>query len=143
MAASKVLSVPMEARALVIRYASGMQIGIGCIASRRTYASLSKMEQGSKPQDGRFTRQYFYTVDEHGQLFLSDAKVKNFITAYKDKTFLDFFTKRIRRNDTGSYSDQFPYISPCGKELVCRVSTLHLFGVAGELEHALSVLLVL
>ncbi|CAH2286177.1 Hypothetical predicted protein [Pelobates cultripes] len=50
------------------------------------------------------------------RLFLDDAKVKNFITCFKDKQFLVFFFKQIRRNETGRYEDDFPYISPCGRE---------------------------
>lgn len=115
---ARLSSLPFEARHLVLSRVS--TIGSQRPRStRRSINSLSSFEQGSKPADSSFTRQYFYTIDEHGQLFLSDAKVKNFITAYKDKTFLDFFTKRIRKNDTGVYTDVFPYISPCGKELVC------------------------
>ena len=34
-----------------------------------------------------------------------------------DKKFLDFFFKRLRVNDTGSYHDDFPYVSPCGREM--------------------------
>lgn len=32
-------------------------------------------EQGAKPPHPKFLRQYFYTIDEHGQLFMHDAKV--------------------------------------------------------------------
>ncbi|KAE8599972.1 hypothetical protein XENTR_v10017414, partial [Xenopus tropicalis] len=50
------------------------------------------------------------------QLFLDDAKVKNFITCYKDPRFLTFFFRRLRRNETGRYQENFPYVSPCGRE---------------------------
>ncbi|GAA5876313.1 hypothetical protein JCM3774_003720 [Rhodotorula dairenensis] len=43
-------------------------------------------------------RSYFYDVDIHGQLFLSDAKHRNVATAYRDVRFLDVFFARIRRN---------------------------------------------
>ena len=33
-----------------------------------------------------------------------------------DKVFLEFFFKRLKVNNTGSYEDEFPYISPCGRE---------------------------
>ncbi|MEE6515708.1 hypothetical protein FKM82_024695 [Ascaphus truei] len=32
-----------------------------------------------------------------------------------DKQFLVFFFKQVRRNETGRYED-FPYVSPCGRE---------------------------
>lgn len=44
-------------------------------------------------------RSYFYDVDIHGQLFLSDAKHRNVATAYRDVRFLDTFFTRIRRNE--------------------------------------------
>ena len=34
-----------------------------------------------------------------------------------DKKFLAFFFKRLRTNDTGRYEDDFPFISPCGREM--------------------------
>ncbi|KAK2702190.1 hypothetical protein QYM36_002587 [Artemia franciscana] len=49
------------------------------------------------------------------ELFLDDARIKNFTSCYKDKTFLKFFFSRIRINETGCHED-FPYISPCGRE---------------------------
>lgn len=45
------------------------------------------------------SRSYFYDVDIHGQLFLSDAKHRNVATAYRDVRFLDTFFTRIRRNE--------------------------------------------
>ncbi|KFD48722.1 hypothetical protein M514_10433 [Trichuris suis] len=61
-------------------------------------------------------REYFYFIDHHGQLFLDDAKMKNFTSCFKDKEFLTFFFKHLRRNCTGRYEDEFPYISLCGTE---------------------------
>ncbi|KJE96919.1 hypothetical protein, variant [Capsaspora owczarzaki ATCC 30864] len=81
-------------------------------------------EQGAKPppvageSESKFTRQYFYFVDHHGQLFLDDVKIKNFVTCFKDKVFLDFFFRRLRRNTTGLYTEVFPYVSMCGREVV-------------------------
>ena len=49
-------------------------------------------------------------------LFMDDARIKNFVSAFKEKHFLDFFFRRVRPNDTGEWPD-FPYISPCGREL--------------------------
>lgn len=36
---------------------------------------------------------------------------------YLDKKFLAFFFKRLRVNSTDRYQQDFPYISPCGREL--------------------------
>ncbi|XP_069813087.1 UPF0598 protein C8orf82 homolog [Dendropsophus ebraccatus] len=70
--------------------------------------------QGQSPEPR--IREYFYYIDHQGQLFLDDAKVKNFITCFKDKQFLVFFFKQVRRNESGRYTEDFPYISPCGRE---------------------------
>ncbi|KAM5157710.1 UPF0598 protein C8orf82 homolog [Mantella aurantiaca] len=70
--------------------------------------------QGQSP--GPRLREYFYYIDHQGQLFLDDAKVKNFITCFKDKKFLVFFFRQVRRNGSGRYEAEFPYISPCGGE---------------------------
>ncbi|KAM6457729.1 UPF0598 protein C8orf82 homolog isoform 1-T2 [Liasis olivaceus] len=71
-------------------------------------------QQGQSPSPR--TREYFYYVDHQGQLFLDDAKVKNFITCFKDKQFLVFFFQRLKLNQSGRYEDSFPYLSPCGRE---------------------------
>ncbi|XP_058032527.1 UPF0598 protein C8orf82 homolog [Ahaetulla prasina] len=71
-------------------------------------------QQGQSPSPR--TREYFYYIDHQGQLFLDDAKVKNFITCFKDKQFLVFFFKRLKLNRSGRYEDSFPYLSPCGRE---------------------------
>ncbi|XP_040288341.1 UPF0598 protein C8orf82 homolog [Bufo bufo] len=70
--------------------------------------------QGQSPEPR--IREYFYYIDHQGQLFLDDTKVKNFITCFKDKQFLVFFFKQVRRNESGRYAEDFPYISPCGRE---------------------------
>ncbi|ALC42420.1 CG30010, partial [Drosophila busckii] len=49
------------------------------------------------------------------QLFLDDAKMKNFTSCFKEKKFLKFFFSRVRRNETNRYP-MFAYISPCGRE---------------------------
>eukprot|EP01137_Pigoraptor_chileana_P019465 Opistho-2@80552 len=74
-------------------------------------------EQGSVPNVPGCARQYFYYLDHHGQLFLQDAKIKNFVTCFKEKKFLDFFFKRVRPNTTGRFDADFPWISKCGNEL--------------------------
>ncbi|XP_070604546.1 UPF0598 protein C8orf82 homolog [Erythrolamprus reginae] len=71
-------------------------------------------QQGQSPSPR--TREYFYYVDHQGQLFLDDAKVKNFISCFKDKQFLVFFFKQLKLNHSGRYEDSFPYLSPCGRE---------------------------
>ncbi|CAL1539379.1 unnamed protein product [Lymnaea stagnalis] len=63
------------------------------------------------------TREYFYFIDHQGQLFLDDARMKNFTSCFKEKDFLVFFFKRLKRNTSGKYMDEFPYLSPCGREL--------------------------
>ncbi|XP_067948692.1 UPF0598 protein CG30010-like [Watersipora subatra] len=64
----------------------------------------------------RNTREYFYFIDHQGQLFLDDAKMKNFTSCYKEKDFLRFFFKRLKFNKSNKYPE-FPYISPCGPEM--------------------------
>ncbi|XP_027715681.1 UPF0598 protein C8orf82 homolog [Vombatus ursinus] len=70
--------------------------------------------QGQSPDPK--TREYFYYVNHQGQLFLDDAKVKNFITCFKDRKFLVFFFSRLRKNQSGRYEDTFPFVSHCGNE---------------------------
>lgn len=50
------------------------------------------------------------------QLFLDDARIKNFTSCFKDKQFLRFFFKRLRFNATQRYQNEFPYLSLCGTE---------------------------
>ncbi|XP_066064043.1 UPF0598 protein C8orf82 homolog [Chamaea fasciata] len=73
-----------------------------------------RYRQGQRPAPG--IREYFYYVDHHGQLFLDDAKVKNFITCFKDVKFLSFFFKHLQRNAGGPYRRRFPFLSRCGRE---------------------------
>lgn len=70
--------------------------------------------QGQSPEPR--IREYFYYMDHQGQLFLDDTKVKNFVTCFKDKQFLVFFFSRLRFNQSGRYEEDFPYLSPCGRE---------------------------
>lgn len=69
--------------------------------------------QGQSPEPK--IREYFYYIDHQGQLFLDDAKIKNFTSCFKEKNFLEFFYKRLRVNSTRRYPE-FPYLSPCGRE---------------------------
>lgn len=70
--------------------------------------------QGQSPEPR--IREYFYYIDHQGQLFLDDTKVKNFVTCFKDKEFLVFFFSRLRLNQSGRYEEDFPFLSPCGRE---------------------------
>uniref|UniRef100_A0A3B3ZPQ6 Uncharacterized protein n=1 Tax=Periophthalmus magnuspinnatus TaxID=409849 RepID=A0A3B3ZPQ6_9GOBI len=70
--------------------------------------------QGQSPEPR--IREYFYYIDHQGQLFLDDTKVKNFVTCFKDKQFLVFFFTRLRLNQSGRYEEDFPFVSPCGRE---------------------------
>lgn len=91
--------------------------------------------QGQEPTPGR--REYFYYINHEGmvcnliynrqqqcdknlihtfQLFLDDARIKNFTSCFKEKKFLQFFFSRIKANDTGKYALEFPFTSPCGRE---------------------------
>ena len=42
--------------------------------------------------------------------------MKNFTSCFKEKKFLHFFYTRVRKNDTGKYELEFPYVSLCGRE---------------------------
>ncbi|XP_065200599.1 UPF0598 protein CG30010-like isoform X2 [Planococcus citri] len=75
--------------------------------------NITSYTQGQSPSAN--TREYFYYIDHQGMLFLDDARIKNFTSCFKDKQFLHFFFKRLKKNDTDRYPD-FPYLSPCGRE---------------------------
>ncbi|XP_071450161.1 UPF0598 protein CG30010 [Hetaerina americana] len=70
--------------------------------------------QGQSPEPK--IREYFYYVDHQGMLFLDDSRMKNFTSCFKDKAFLVFFFKRVRKNNTGRYEEDFPFLSLCGRE---------------------------
>ena len=54
-------------------------------------------------------REYFYRVDREGALWHDDSKLE-------DQRFLDFFFRRLRRNDRSLHAD-WPWVSRCGNEL--------------------------
>ncbi|XP_077441262.1 UPF0598 protein C8orf82 homolog [Vanacampus margaritifer] len=83
-------------------------------AGYRTVTTAASYVQGQSPEPR--IREYFYYIDHQGQLFLDDTKVKNFVTCFKDKQFLVFFFSRLRLNQSGRYQDDFPFLSPCGRE---------------------------
>lgn len=71
-------------------------------------------------------RCYFYNIDLQGRLFLEQTLPKNIATSIKDIRFQDFFFRRIRdvsdserlwMDECGIPSEDYPYVSPCGKEL--------------------------
>lgn len=81
---------------------------------RRPFSSSVPYVQGQEPEPG--VREYFYYIDHQGMLFLDDSKIKNFTSCFKDKQFLTFFFRRLKKNNTGRYEDHFPFWSDCGKE---------------------------
>ncbi|UJR28309.1 hypothetical protein I4U23_009554 [Adineta vaga] len=74
--------------------------------------------QGQAPPDRSDVREYFYSIDSFGQLFLDDTRFKNFTSCYKDPKFLHFFFTRLRANtyEDRPYFTTFPYVSLCGRE---------------------------
>lgn len=42
--------------------------------------------------------------------------MKNFTSCFKEKKFLKFFFDRVKLNDVKRYQEDFPYLSPCGRE---------------------------
>ncbi|XP_071493963.1 UPF0598 protein CG30010-like [Diadema antillarum] len=90
--------------------ATPADLGTGKVRNR----SPAHYVQGQSPEPK--IREYFYYIDHQGQLFLDDAKVKNFITCFKDTKFLAFFFRRLKTNNLDHYKEHFPYLSPCGPE---------------------------
>ncbi|XP_014208093.1 UPF0598 protein CG30010 [Copidosoma floridanum] len=80
---------------------------------KNVYKSYCTYVQGQSPEPR--VREYFYYIDHQGMLFLDDTKIKNFTSCFKDKKFLEFFFKRLKKNDTDRYK-RFPYLSLCGRE---------------------------
>ncbi|KAL2745383.1 UPF0598 protein CG30010 [Vespula maculifrons] len=70
--------------------------------------------QGQSPEP--HIREYFYYIDHQGMLFLDDVRIKNFTSCFKDKKFLAFFFKRLKINNIGRHTQEFPYVSLCGPE---------------------------
>lgn len=73
------------------------------------------------PPDPR-SRQYFYVLDDKGQLFLHDCKHKNFVSCLKDKAVLNMMYRLLRRVDkkegevVGEDGLPYAFVSPCGYE---------------------------
>lgn len=93
---------------------------IDVLLIRRLFILLPSYNRGLKYVQGQLSdrnvREYFYYIDHQGMLFLDDAKMKNFTSCFKEKKFLQFFFNQLRLNKTGCYKE-FPYISPCGREM--------------------------
>lgn len=68
-------------------------------------------------EEQQVLRRYYYVIDTRGGLFLEDTAPRNIATSLKDKRFLTFFYKQMRKNSTGLHEDTYPYVSLCGKEL--------------------------
>jgi hypothetical protein len=62
-------------------------------------------------------RRYFFHVDLHGRLFSVDTAVRSVATSVKGVRPLDFFFAQLRPNTTGLFEREYPWVSPCGKEL--------------------------
>lgn len=80
-------------------------------ALRKNYATYI---QGQSPQPR--VREYFYYIDHQGMLFLDDVRIRNFTSCFKDKKFLAFFFKHLKKNNTNRYTNDFPFLSICGIE---------------------------
>ena len=68
-------------------------------------------------EEQQVLRRYYYVIDTRGGTFLEDTIPRNIATSLKDRRFLEFFHKQIRRNTTGIHEEIYPYVSLCGKEL--------------------------
>ncbi|XP_061593259.1 UPF0598 protein C8orf82 homolog [Cololabis saira] len=101
----------LRTAAVRLRAAAGLRGALAGHAARRAAATYI---QGQSPEPR--IREYFYYIDHQGQLFLDDTKVKNFVTCFKDKNFLVFFFSRLKVNQSGRYEEDFPFLSPCGRE---------------------------
>lgn len=62
-------------------------------------------------------RHYYYSIDTRGRVFLSSEKFRSVASALRDEAFLKQLFRLMRKNNTGNLVDEYPYISPCGKEL--------------------------
>ncbi|KAK1125743.1 hypothetical protein K0M31_005291 [Melipona bicolor] len=101
-------------RLFAFNHSRALAIEINSLCSRIPKRYCVKYVQGQSPEPR--VREYFYYIDHQGMLFLDDARMKNFTSCFKDKKFLAFFFKRLKKNDTGRYVGDFPYVSLCGPE---------------------------
>lgn len=54
-------------------------------------------------------REYYYSVDRKGALYHDSTELT-------DEKFLKFFFSRLKRNSSEN-NQNYPYVSPCGKEM--------------------------
>ncbi|KAK0553573.1 hypothetical protein OC844_006279 [Tilletia horrida] len=101
--------------------------------------------QGKEKEKGKASllRSYFYHVDVHGQLFLTETEPKNITSCFKSAPFLDFFFQRLGPNpaldrssasstppkkqtpvalaraelENDALQEGYPWLSPCGPEM--------------------------
>ncbi|GAA5980643.1 hypothetical protein JCM10908_001719 [Rhodotorula pacifica] len=93
------------------------QLVVGSSSPRRPFSTTRRSAQSA--------RSYYYDVDIHGQLFLSEAKHRNVATAYRDPRFLDTFFTRMRRNDQDQHGAEarearergYEFVSECMGEV--------------------------
>ncbi|VDP88184.1 unnamed protein product [Echinostoma caproni] len=83
---------------------------------RRRVLCRSIYTQGQSPM--RFVREYFYFVDHNGQVCTDMYSFFSFriIALDTDIFFIDFFFSRLQVNTTGRYTNEFPFLSLCGRE---------------------------
>jgi hypothetical protein len=68
-------------------------------------------------------RAYFYYVNHYGNLYVLEDEFQRKMpfgpSFLKDKKFLDFFFKRLQKNDDFNLKTHpdFPFVSKCGREL--------------------------
>ncbi|KAF8572033.1 hypothetical protein P879_01389 [Paragonimus westermani] len=105
-----VLDTVVNPRSMLLSFVYGTQ----CLKQLFRPRINKLYTQGQTPVSN--VREYFYFIDHHGQLFLDDARIKNFTSCFKDSSFLEFFFARLQQNRTGRYEKEFPYWSPCGRE---------------------------
>ncbi|KAI9032223.1 UPF0598 protein C8orf82 [Hyaloraphidium curvatum] len=79
-------------------------------------ARVRRLSSSPPSPAARPSREYFYHVDVHGQLFLHETKIKNFTSCFKDPAFLRFFFTRLRACRPGEGPGGWPWVSPCGGE---------------------------
>lgn len=59
---------------------------------------------------------FFFSIFKKTIPSTSEIRSYLFFFCSTEKKFLAFFFQRLRRNDTGLYEEDFPYVSPCGRE---------------------------
>ena len=53
----------------------------------------------------------------HLVILIIEIAVNTSPSAFADKKFLEFFFKRVKLNQSGRYEAEFPFVSPCGREI--------------------------